>query len=114
MEIGNAYPNPFVHITTIDYSLFVDQDIDISIYNFLGQKVKTILSGNMKRGTYSVTWDGTGNECEQPSGVYLLLITRADIRLLKQLRKYFDSLRTCLNFARQNNYSCFLGKLVVQ
>jgi len=22
--------------------------------------------------------------------------------------------RTCLNFARQNNYSCFLGKLVVR
>ena len=88
IEINRAYPNPFLSEAAIDYTLLNDQFVEISIYNYIGQKVKTIMSGNMKQGTFQIKWDGKDNNGNtQPVGVYQFVIKgttgQASTKLLK-------------------------------
>lgn len=70
------YPNPFNPQTTISFYLRQDDELDLSIYNIKGQKVKTLLRGRQNKGLHNIVWDGTdGNETPVSSGVYLYKIT---------------------------------------
>ncbi|MBN1480143.1 T9SS C-terminal target domain-containing protein [candidate division KSB1 bacterium] len=53
------YPNPFNNKTRIDFALDKPADIELSIYNNMGQKVKTLSSGSQMAGSCSVDWDAT-------------------------------------------------------
>jgi photosystem II stability/assembly factor-like uncharacterized protein len=66
-SIAQNYPNPFNPITTIEYQLRKTSQVDLSIYNILGQKVTTLVSQKQQAGSYEVGWDATGFA----SGVYL-------------------------------------------
>jgi hypothetical protein len=72
------YPNPFNSSTTIKYGLPVDSDISLTIYNLLGQRVKTV---NMKQsaGYKSFTWDRTDNAGNiVGSGMYFYVLKAGD------------------------------------
>ena len=47
-------------------------EINLKIYNLLGEEVRTLYSGSLETGRHLFTWDGTnqaGQRC--PSGIYL-------------------------------------------
>ncbi|NQV19611.1 MAG: hypothetical protein HQ534_13860, partial [Armatimonadetes bacterium] len=54
--LSGNYPNPFNPITTISYSIPTDGNVELIIYNIMGQKVKTLISGTQPTGVYNVTW----------------------------------------------------------
>lgn len=60
------YPNPFNNVTQIRYSIPYDSEVTLSVYNLLGQEVKTLVYERQISGTYTVTFDASG----LPSGVY--------------------------------------------
>jgi hypothetical protein len=64
------YPNPFNAKTVIRWQLAVGSDVDLSIFNLLGQKVATLVEKRQNAGTYQVEWDASGFA----SGVYLYRI----------------------------------------
>ncbi len=65
------YPNPFNPSTTIKYALPKDSHVNISIYNIKGQKVKNLLSENVKAGHHKIVWDGRDHYNKKAaSGVY--------------------------------------------
>jgi len=68
----NAYPNPFNPSTTISFSLLNEQNIELTIYNLKGQKVKTLYSGTADVGEHTMIWEGK-NESDQEvsSGIYI-------------------------------------------
>jgi len=69
------FPNPFNPQTTIRYYLPQSSDVNLSIYNVMGQKVKTLVSDFQSQGFQSVTWDGTDkNGTEVASGIYFYRI----------------------------------------
>ena len=71
--VVSSYPNPFNPETTIDYELVVSGNIELAIYNVVGQKVANLVNGFKDVGSYSVVWDGhTQSGVEAPSGVYFL------------------------------------------
>lgn len=66
-ELKQNYPNPFNPVTTIDYIITADSDVEISVYDINGRKVKTLIDGYQSAGEYSVNFSAS----EIPSGVYL-------------------------------------------
>ncbi|HTY09543.1 MAG TPA: T9SS type A sorting domain-containing protein [Bacteroidota bacterium] len=60
------YPNPFNGSTTIPFTVVKAGTIAITIYNNLGQKLRTVLNDYKDAGTYTVT----ANLNDFPSGLY--------------------------------------------
>ncbi len=70
--LAQNYPNPFNPTTTIRYSIHNPGQVQLIIYNILGQKVKTLVKERKMAGEYSVTWNGTNNFGEKvSSGIYI-------------------------------------------
>ncbi len=78
------YPNPFNPSTEIAYTLSPTADgklprTTLSIFNVLGQKVKTLVDEVQSAGSYRVTWDGRTDTGQRvSSGVYFYRLTRGE------------------------------------
>ncbi len=76
-SISKVYPNPIFGITksniTINYTISKNSDVQITVYNFKGQKINTLLSQNQKKGSYQVIWNGKTDSGKKVSaGIYLI------------------------------------------
>lgn len=58
-RLSQNYPNPFNPTTAISYQLSNISSVNLSIYNMLGQLVKTLVAEKQPAGSYTVSWDGT-------------------------------------------------------
>jgi len=64
-------PNPFNPETTISYSIPDNSNVELSIYNIKGQKVRTLVKDSIERGNHSIIWKGKNDsENSVSSGVY--------------------------------------------
>ncbi|UCH62077.1 MAG: DUF4962 domain-containing protein [Fidelibacterota bacterium] len=52
------YPNPFNPSTIINYSVAYPGLVQLLVYDVSGQLVRTLVTGNMLAGDYSIVWDG--------------------------------------------------------
>ncbi len=81
-----AYPNPFNPVTTITYELPGMSYISLAVYNLMGQKIKTLHTGNKTGGTHSVMWNGKNNAEESvASGMYFCVLKTNDFTDMKKL-----------------------------
>jgi len=71
-RLYDAYPNPFNPTTILRYDLPQNSMVTITIYDMLGNKVKTLISQAQDAGYQSIIWDAT-NDYGYPvsAGVYL-------------------------------------------
>jgi flagellar hook assembly protein FlgD len=67
-SLSDAYPNPFNPTTTMTLTMPVSGDIQVEVYNLLGQVVATMTSGYKDAGTHNLTWDAT----DAASGMYFV------------------------------------------
>ena len=86
-ELKGNYPNPFNGHTSISYSLPERAEVNLSIYNIIGQKVKTLLNDQFQpAGEYSVIWDGRNEAGEEvASGLYLIVMHSDDFSSAKTM-----------------------------
>lgn len=66
-----CFPNPFNTYTTLQYSLPVEGDVSITVYNMLGTQVAKIDKPQQPEGASQVRWDATG----LPAGMYMGVVT---------------------------------------
>ncbi len=67
----NNYPNPFNPTTTISYFIPAKSNVEISIYNLKGQRIRKLLTQNVKSVSHSVVWNGNDDNGKTVgSGVY--------------------------------------------
>lgn len=70
--LSQNYPNPFNPETQIAYSLAEAGRVRLTIYNLLGQKVRSLVDATQATGSYEVRWDGRDEAGRRlATGVYL-------------------------------------------
>ncbi len=80
--LAQNYPNPFSGPTTVKFSATrTVNDLDISVYDTLGRKVKQLYSGRCVEGSYFAQWDGSGHA----PGMYFLRITANGVTDTKKM-----------------------------
>lgn len=70
-ELLPVYPNPFNPQTSIQFSLDKTADIELAIFNTLGQQITTLYSGQKPSGRHEFPWEASGN----PSGLYFVVLS---------------------------------------
>ncbi|MFZ1282041.1 MAG: lamin tail domain-containing protein [Ignavibacteriaceae bacterium] len=69
------YPNPFNPATRIEYSLPVESNVKIVVYNLIGEVVKELINSNQLSGKHSVSFNGV----DLSSGVYFYSISAVSL-----------------------------------
>ena len=70
-SLGVNFPNPFNPRTTINFQLSTESEIELSIFNIKGEKVKTLIDGKLSANFHSIEWNGTDEYGKSvSSGIY--------------------------------------------
>ena len=85
-NLEQNYPNPFNPTTSIRYTIEADAQVKLSVYNVLGQEVRSLVNGAQTAGQYTASWDGR-NQAGQlvPSGMYYYRIEAGDFTMTRSM-----------------------------
>ncbi|MBN8546470.1 MAG: T9SS type A sorting domain-containing protein [Ignavibacteria bacterium] len=75
------YPNPFNPSTMIRFSMPVNGNVALNVFNTLGEKVATLLNGQLEAGYHEVSFDAQN----LPSGLYFYEIKAGDFSSIKKM-----------------------------
>lgn len=85
-HLAQNYPNPFNPSTLIRYELPQAAQVQLAIYNLLGERVRTLVDAKASAGVQQVTWDGRDEHGERvSSGVYLYRLAAGEFNQTKRL-----------------------------
>ena len=69
--LNQNYPNPFNPSTIINFALPSEGQVRLTVFNLLGQEVRTLVSGALEPGSYKAVWNSLNNQGEKVStGIY--------------------------------------------
>lgn len=68
--LAQNYPNPFNPSTILKFNLPVASQVNLDIYNVLGQRVTTLVDARLEAGEHQYEWDGSSSS----TGVYFYRI----------------------------------------
>jgi hypothetical protein len=73
LYLSPNYPNPFSDLTEICYGVSQKTAVNISVYNAVGQHVKTLVDDSKAPGFYRISWNGTDNVGQSlAKGIYFV------------------------------------------
>jgi len=75
------YPNPFNSNTIISYNILERSLIALTIYNLLGEEIKTLVKEEQAPGKYQINFDGSN----LPSGIYFYQLSTEKFRQTKKM-----------------------------
>jgi len=79
--VDQNYPNPFNPTTTIRYSLAEAAQVQVEVYNVLGQRVEVLVSEQQEAGHHEVAWDGS----HATSGVYFYMVRAGNTKAVRKM-----------------------------
>lgn len=82
-ELLQNFPNPFNPSTTISYLLPYSSQVDIRIYNILGQEIATLATGEQEAGYHEELW----NASSVPSGVFFSQLAYVDEKGVRHVER---------------------------
>ncbi|NKB72681.1 MAG: T9SS type A sorting domain-containing protein [Candidatus Latescibacteria bacterium] len=86
LALEQNYPNPFNPTTTIGYNLPVAGQVELRIYDALGQPVRRLVGHHQQAGAHTVVWDGTdARGLPVASGVYLYRLSTGQTQQSRRL-----------------------------
>jgi hypothetical protein len=80
--LGLIYPNPFNSRTTVTFSIPESQVIQLMLYDALGRRLSTLVSGHSDRGVYHYSLDASS----LPTGTYIISLVGFDAEVSEQLQ----------------------------
>jgi hypothetical protein len=80
-NLSQNYPNPFNPTTTIKYSISKTQHVKLTVFNALGEVVKTLVNKEQTAGYYSVQFDAS----KLTSGIYFYRLQAGGFVSIKKM-----------------------------
>ena len=86
-ELAQNFPNPFNPVTTIRYGIPIEGDINVKIFNLLGEEVVILVNNEEKQaGYYAIIWDGRNSYGQQvANGVYIYQLQAGSVTKIKKM-----------------------------
>jgi hypothetical protein len=80
------YPNPFNPTTDIAFTLEQNSNVNLTIFNVLGQKVKVLANDNKVAGTHTLRWNGLDEMgASVPTGLYFYTLNSGEKSVTKKM-----------------------------
>jgi len=84
--LAQNYPNPFNPETDISYNLPQGCHVKLSVFNIMGQKVRTLVDEYQTAGHKTVQWDGRDHIGEEvASGVYFYRLQAGEYSQVRKM-----------------------------
>lgn len=80
-SLSQNYPNPFNPVTTISYSIIEPSNVKLTVYDYLGREVETLINEFKEIGIYTVNF----NASELASGIYFYQIRAGKYGAVKKM-----------------------------
>jgi photosystem II stability/assembly factor-like uncharacterized protein len=75
-SLSQNYPNPFNPATKIKFSVPKSENVNLAIYDALGNEISVLVNESLKAGEYEIEWKGAVNS----SGVYFYTMQAGGFR----------------------------------
>ncbi|MCK4255812.1 T9SS type A sorting domain-containing protein, partial [candidate division WOR-3 bacterium] len=82
-NLNRCVPNPFIVATNISFSIARESDVSLMVYDVTGRRVETILQDRLKKGGYTLSYDGKA----LPQGVYFVHLNIGSNRFTEKMVK---------------------------
>ena len=83
-KLEQNFPNPFHNETIITFRIAESTDIELIVYNLMGQKIATLIDEVKMAGSHSVTFSASG----LASGFYMYRLIAGDMVLSRKMTNY--------------------------
>ncbi|GAB5410377.1 MAG: hypothetical protein BalsKO_27420 [Balneolaceae bacterium] len=80
-KLSQNYPNPFNPSTNISFELPSSGEVDLKVYNLLGQEVATLVNHRMNSGSHTIKFDAS----RLASGVYIYRLMSGGLTQAKKM-----------------------------
>lgn len=81
-SLGQNYPNPFNPVTNINFTVPANGLFtELRVFDITGREVKTLINGNLEKGSYNIVFDGTSIA----SGIYFYTIKSGNFSDVKKM-----------------------------
>ena len=85
-NLAQNYPNPFNVTTGIEYTLAVESQVKLEVYDLVGRKVADLATGVQPAGNHQIIWDGQDSRGRVvASGVYFYRLTAGDRSMTRRM-----------------------------
>ena len=85
-SLNQNFPNPFNPTTNISFSIPRDGNVNLSVFDLNGHRVKELMNGNISAGVHTVIWNGFNSDGKPvSSGVYLYIIKNDSFSAMKKM-----------------------------
>ncbi len=85
-RLKQNYPNPFNSGTIIQYQLGKRTPVELTIFDILGRKVRTLINEKQTTGSHSIHWNGLNESGTQvASGIYFYRLQAGDFMETRKL-----------------------------
>jgi len=78
-DLAQNYPNPFNPETSIHFQLPEPANVELAIYNIQGQRIRTLVNGQLEAGYHKYVWNATDfSGASVAAGVYIYKLRTID------------------------------------
>ena len=85
-KLEQNHPNPFNPNTSIEFELGESSYVTLTIYDIVGNEIRTLLNRRMESGVKSISWDSLDNRGNPvSSGMYFYTITTGQAKQTKKM-----------------------------
>jgi hypothetical protein len=80
-SLHQNYPNPFNPRTTIKFAMKEAGNVELKVYNVMGQLIATLVNAEMKAGVHAINFNGD----QFASGVYFYSVKANGFQSVKKM-----------------------------